>query len=101
MLALAAVLPLPQLAHQFVGQVVEQFLGGLGEQGDVPFLDPGFFPQFTQRRFAQVFAIVDPALGHLPEIAALGRLAAGVDPLADEDLAGRIDKHHAHAGTIG
>ena len=100
-LALAAIAPFPQLADQVVGQVVKHFLARLGDQGDVAFLHPGFFPQLAQRGFAQVFAIIDSALRHLPVDPALVGLAAGVDPATDKGLAGRVDHHHANAGTVG
>ncbi len=100
-LALAAVFALPQLADQIVGQVIEQLFAGLGEQGDVTFLDPGFFPQLAQGCGAQVFALVDPALRHLPVDSAFVRLTTRVDPAADKGQASGVDQHDADAWTVG
>jgi hypothetical protein len=59
-------------------------------------VDPTFLAQFAPGGGDQIFALVDPALRHLPEIA-----LAVVDPPADEDVSIGIDQHDADAGTIG
>src|SRR5882724_6955416 len=60
------------------------------------------FPELAQRRGAQIFAIVDAALRHLP-------LKAGEDDLrsivleapSDKDLTGRIEEGDTHIRAIG
>src|SRR4051812_17942548 len=55
----------------------------------------GFLAQLAQHRVVGILALVDAALGHLPEIAFLV-----VDPLADERLARGVDQHHPDAGAV-
>jgi hypothetical protein len=95
-LALAAVLALPQLADQRIGQVVEELFGRLGDDGDVLFAQPRLLAQLAQRSDAQVLALVDAALRHLPGVTFLV-----VDPLADEGVTIAVDQHDPHAGAIG
>ncbi len=55
----------------------------------------GLLGQFAQGGGHQVFALVDPALRHLPPVAFLV-----VDAAADEDLAVGVDQHDSDAGAV-
>ena len=84
MLALPAKFAAERLAEQFGRQVIEQFLGGLAQHADMLLANPGFFPQLAQGGGADILAVVDPALRHLPENTVSLVHSKAIDPAADK-----------------
>ena len=77
------------MRRQIVFQPFVEFAEELGIVG------ADFLLQFAERGLERRFALVDPALRHLP---AFDRL---VDALADEHQSFAVEQHHAHARPVG
>src|SRR5207248_1107921 len=59
-------------------------------------------PELAQRGRAQILALVDPALRHLPFEAGQGDLRSIVlEPTADQDLARAVEQGDAHVRAVG
>src|SRR5215467_3499424 len=75
------------------GKIVGEPVGMLAQ--DLGVARAGFFFELAESRGARIFALVDPALRHLPSLERL------IDALADENVPVAIEQHDADAGTIG
>ena len=67
-LPLTAIFAFPDLADQFVRQIVIGPVSGLGHDLDRVGRQAGFLAQFADRGFQRGFAGVDAALRHLPSL---------------------------------
>lgn len=94
-LLLPAILAAPDAAQKIGRQVIGHPAMGLGDGVHKITCDAGFFHQLTEGGGFRGFALVDPALWHLPG----GRGA--VEPLAREDHATSVDQDDTGAGAVG
>ncbi len=61
----------------------------------------GLFPELAQRRGAQILALVDAPLRHLPFKAREDDLRSIIlESPSDQDLAGRVEEGDAHIGAV-
>eukprot|EP00752_Nemacystus_decipiens_P000197 g197.t1 len=95
LLGLAAIAALPDTARQGRRQVVGVPGRALGQEVGLVGSDAHLLAQFAPGGLDRGLPLVDAALRHLPMVA--GR----VDPVADEDVAGRIHQHQADAFAVG
>src|SRR3954462_15759662 len=85
----------PVIWREFVRQTV-----GLAEIGCA--LDAGLFPELAQRGIAQILALVDAALRHLPVEARQDDLGSvALEAVSDQHAAIGIEQRDSDIGTVG
>jgi hypothetical protein len=94
-LHLTAILAFPGLADDLARNVVDQPVVDRGQM--LHRLDVGFFVKLAQGACVGVFAVVEAALRHLPDVGQIDMLGT-IDAPADEDPAVAID--HGGADTV-
>ena len=98
LLHLPAILALPSLPDDFARDVIDQPVVDRGEMPDR--LDVGFLIELAQGARVGVFAAVEAALRHLPDMRQVDVLGA-VDAPADEHAAVAVEHGRADAGAVG
>src|ERR1700733_1131282 len=97
LLRLAAIFALPGLTDEVARNVVFEPVRDLADALDGA--DIGFFAQLALRRRPGLFAGIDAALRHLPDMGEVDMFRAADSP-ADEGKPIAIEQHHADAGPI-